>query len=41
MVGFIWAYVDSDSLTWHDRMSGTVITEEHSAADLAALKAEN
>ena len=40
MVGFIWAYVDSESLTWHDRMSGTVITEEHSAADLASLKVE-
>ena len=23
MLGFIWACVDSDSLTWHDRMSGT------------------
>ena len=40
MLGFIWACVDSDSLTWHDRMSGTVITEEHIAADLAGLKAE-
>ena len=40
MLGFVWACVDSDSLTWHDRMSGTVITEEHSAADLAGLKAE-
>jgi uncharacterized RDD family membrane protein YckC len=27
MVGFIWAYVDSETLTWHDRMSGTVITD--------------
>ena len=26
MLGFVWACVDSDSLTWHDRMSGTVIT---------------
>jgi len=26
MLGFIWAWVDSDSLTWHDRMSGTFIT---------------
>jgi uncharacterized RDD family membrane protein YckC len=40
MVGFIWACVDSDSLTWHDRISGTVITEEHSAVDLAGIKAE-
>ena len=26
MLGFIWAWVDSESLTWHDRMSGTFIT---------------
>ncbi len=26
MMGFIWALVDSDGLTWHDRMSGTFIT---------------
>jgi hypothetical protein len=29
--------VDSDTLTWHDRMSGTVIAEEHIASDLAGL----
>jgi hypothetical protein len=40
MLGFIWACVDSDTLTWHDRMSGTVITMEHTAAHLAGLKAE-
>jgi uncharacterized RDD family membrane protein YckC len=40
MLGFIWACVDSDSLTWHDRMSGTVITEEHRAGDLSSAKAE-
>jgi uncharacterized RDD family membrane protein YckC len=40
MLGFIWAWVDSDSLTWHDRMSGTVITEEHAAPELSAVKAE-
>ena len=38
MLGFVWACVDSDGLTWHDRMSGTVITQEHNAADLAGLK---
>lgn len=27
MLGFIWAAVDSDSLTWHDRMSGTFVSE--------------
>ncbi len=26
MLGFIWAFVDSDGLTWHDRISGTFIT---------------
>ena len=26
MLGFIWAWVDSEGLTWHDRMSGTFIT---------------
>lgn len=40
MVGFIWAYVDSDSLTWHDRMSGTVISEEPAVAGTAALKSK-
>jgi uncharacterized RDD family membrane protein YckC len=40
LLGFVWACVDSESLTWHDRMSGTVITEEHNSADLAGLKAE-
>jgi len=40
LLGFVWACVDSESLTWHDRMSGTVITEEHNSADLASLKAE-
>jgi len=40
MLGFIWACVDSDGLTWHDRMSGTVITEEHGAADLSSAEAE-
>ena len=36
MVGFIWAYVDSDNLTWHDRMSGTIITEAQIAPGLSA-----
>jgi uncharacterized RDD family membrane protein YckC len=37
MLGFVWAWVDSDSLTWHDRMSGTFITEAwttHETSDL-------
>ena len=44
MLGFVWACFDSDGLTWHDRMSGTVITtvitEGQPAADLAGLKVE-
>jgi uncharacterized RDD family membrane protein YckC len=40
MLGFVWACVDSDGLTWHDRMSGTVITFVHSATDLAGVKVE-
>jgi uncharacterized RDD family membrane protein YckC len=26
MLGFIWALVDTESLTWHDRISGTFLT---------------
>jgi len=26
MIGFLWAVVDSDSLTWHDRISSTFLT---------------
>lgn len=26
MLGFIWALLDSDGLTWHDRMSGTFLS---------------
>jgi uncharacterized RDD family membrane protein YckC len=40
MLGFVWACVDSDSLTWHDRMSGTVITEVNDTDDPAGLQAE-
>lgn len=25
MLGFVWALVDSEGLTWHDRMSGTLL----------------
>lgn len=41
MLGFIWAYVDSDTLTWHDRMSGTVIAEAASANEVSPLPAES
>lgn len=33
MLGFIWAWVDSDSLTWHDRMSGTFVSEREPAGE--------
>jgi uncharacterized RDD family membrane protein YckC len=26
MIGFLWALVDSEGLTWHDRISGTFLT---------------
>ena len=25
MLGFVWALVDSEGLTWHDRISGTFL----------------
>ncbi len=40
MLGFIWACVDSDGMTWHDRMSGTVITEAHHPGGWARQSAE-
>lgn len=30
-LGFVWALLDSDGLTWHDLMSGTYVTERESA----------
>ena len=32
MIGFLWALVDSDSLTWHDRISGTFLTPAKKSA---------
>jgi len=26
MLGFLWALVDGESLSWHDRISGTFLT---------------
>jgi uncharacterized RDD family membrane protein YckC len=40
MLGFVWACVDSDSMTWHDRMSSTVITEVHQTAEFARQSVE-
>jgi uncharacterized RDD family membrane protein YckC len=40
MLGFMWACVDSDALTWHDRMSGTVITPVASALGVVSEEAQ-
>jgi uncharacterized RDD family membrane protein YckC len=40
MLGFVWAWVDSDSLTWHDRMSGTFITEAGTGHEAPGLETE-
>ncbi len=37
MLGFLWALVDGDGLTWHDRMSDTMVT----TAPLPTPEAEN
>ncbi len=33
MLGFIWALVDSEGLTWHDRMSDTFLTDAENAVE--------
>ena len=33
MLGFVWALVDSDGLTWHDRMSGTFLGVAETAVE--------
>jgi len=35
-LGFLWAMWDEDSLTWHDRLSGTYLTAPDILADLDA-----
>jgi uncharacterized RDD family membrane protein YckC len=39
-IGFLWALVDSDSLTWHDRISGTFLTpvKREASAELRESK---
>jgi len=32
MMGFLWALVDAEGLTWHDRISGTFLTPVHGEA---------
>jgi uncharacterized RDD family membrane protein YckC len=33
MLGFLWAAVDDEKLTWHDHMSETCLTEEAMSRD--------
>jgi uncharacterized RDD family membrane protein YckC len=40
MLGFVWAWVDSDTLTWHDRMSGTFITAARTGHETYGLETE-
>jgi len=40
MIGFFWALVDSDSLTWHDRISGTFLTLTKETAPMEGAKAK-
>jgi len=40
MLGFIWACVDSEGLTWHDRMSGTFIAPAHTSEETEEVRAE-
>ncbi len=37
MLGFVWALVDTDGFTWHDRMSGTCITLAEGEPSVASL----
>jgi len=38
MMGFLWALVDSESLTWHDRMSGTFLTRASPESGTQSVK---
>lgn len=41
MLGFLWAVVDADGLTWHDRMSGTFIarfSRPHDSAQIGEVQ---
>jgi uncharacterized RDD family membrane protein YckC len=41
MLGFIWAAVDNESLTWHDRMSGTCLVPVHRRKATESPKSKN
>jgi uncharacterized RDD family membrane protein YckC len=40
MIGFLWAVVDSDGLTWHDRISGTFLTPVNQDAPAEGVESE-
>ena len=33
MLGFVWALVDNEGLTWHDRISGTFLASRYQTVD--------
>ncbi len=37
MIGFLWALVDSEGLTWHDRISGTFLTPVNQEAPVEGV----
>ena len=40
MIGFLWALVDSDGLTWHDRISGTFLTPVNQEAPVGGVESK-
>jgi uncharacterized RDD family membrane protein YckC len=39
-IGFLWALVDSDGLTWHDRISGTFLTPVNQEAPVEGVESK-
>jgi uncharacterized RDD family membrane protein YckC len=40
MIGFLWALVDSEGLTWHDRISGTFLTAVNQEAPVEGVESK-
>lgn len=40
-LGYFWAYVDEDTLCWHDRITGTCVRELRDAEDLESDKSSS
>jgi uncharacterized RDD family membrane protein YckC len=40
MIGFLWALVDGDGLTWHDRISGTFLTPVNQEAPVEGVESK-